>query len=126
MKTEILLGEGYSVEEGEHAEPSLLTCKPKGGLPCCWGGDVMETCQAVVAQLRASGTFLVTSQLGQPLEIDALIWKRMWSTFASSFKGCLGRGSGELQICLLLLLGCVVHEYESRCELAPFAPQAVG
>lgn len=78
-----------------------------------------------LVQRRASGTFLVTSQLGQPLEIDAFTWNRIWSTFSDSFKGwwC---ASGELQACLLPGLGCIAHEHESRCELAPFAPPALA
>lgn len=69
----------------------------------------METCQAVVAQLRASGTFLVTSQLGQPLEIDALTWKRIWSTFANSFKGCLAEvlESFKYVFCFYLVALCM-------------------
>lgn len=77
-----------------------------------------------LVQRRASGTFLVTSQLGQPLEIDAFAWNRIWATFSNSSEGCVAwfwRASGIP----LPGLGCVVHACESRCESAPFAPQAL-
>ena len=43
----------------------LLEGGRNGAMPGCGGPSPL-------VQLRASGTFLVTSQLGQPLEIDAL------------------------------------------------------
>lgn len=83
----MLLRKGYSGVKSDRGNPSPLV------------------------NLRASEMFLVTSPLGQFLEIDSLTWKRVWSTFSNSFNSfnLSGSDSGELQqMHLLLLLGCIV------------------
>lgn len=79
-----------------------------------------------LVNLRASEMFLVTSPLGQFLEIDSLTWKRVWSTFSNSFKGCLAVILESFNKYVFYYYLVALCEHGSRCELAPSAPQAVG
>lgn len=59
---------------------------------------------SALVNLIASEMFLVTYPLGQSLGIDSLTWKRAWSMFSNSFKGCLAMNLESFSKCIFYYL----------------------